>query len=114
MKSTFFDNGTLLFSADRRLSTIRTFADDVEISSRTRLLPTNPAPPTTRIWLRSNVFMMAPMAPGSQTPFGNLNFETPLRVASADEIQSQPVATSRETEFRELRSQTEFGNEMCY
>src|SRR5262249_17867064 len=40
---------------------------------------------------------------GSQTPFGNLF--TKLRFVSTS------VLSARETEFREMRSQTEFGNE---
>src|SRR5579884_1632315 len=43
--------------------------------------------------------------PRSQTPFGNAVRETPFRVSLPG------VASRRETEFREIGSQTEFGNQ---
>ncbi len=44
--------------------------------------------------------------PRSQTPFGNAVRETLFRV-SLDDVESR-----RETEFREVGSQTEFGNQI--
>jgi len=44
--------------------------------------------------------------PRSQTLFGNAVRETPFRDSCAD------AQSRRETEFREIGSQTEFGNQM--
>ncbi len=46
-----------------------------------------------------------PLVPRSQTLFGNAVRETPFRAAL------DSVGNRRETEFREVGSQTEFGNQ---
>jgi hypothetical protein len=55
--------------------------------------------------------------PRSQTPFGNATLETPFRAMNLGSarhpfrLTGNSPPRARETEFREVRSQTEFGNE---